>query len=148
MSDRCYGGCCRRIWLPFETRAEIAASGDPDAKQISEMLEPEEDQYRAQDGLPIVMERGLFFYCTNLDEETGDCTTYETRPNMCREFPNGFQCPVASCESKASRCLPIHPNRPSRAVRRAAARAARGARGPSRALAVWDDAEPESEWDQ
>ena len=140
--DRCFGGCCRRIWLPFETRAQIAACGDVDAKQISEMLEPEPDQYLAQDGQPVDLNRGLFFRCKNLDEPTGNCTIYETRPAMCREFPNGFQCPVPSCESKEATCLPIHPNRPSRAFRRAAAVAGRQARGrPHRGLAVWNAAE-------
>ena len=140
--DRCYGGCCRRIWFPYETRAEIEASGDPDARQISEMLEPEENQYVAQDGQPISMKRGLFFRCTNLDEETGDCTIYETRPAMCRDFPNGYQCPASSCESVSCKALPINPNRPSRAVRREAAKAGRqDMRKPSRALAVWNAAE-------
>lgn len=142
MSDRCYGGCCRRIWLPFETRAEIASSGDPDAAQIAAMLEPEADQFKAQDGLPISMSKGLFYRCKNLDEETGNCTIYDTRPGMCRDFPNGYQCPVSSCESKSARALPIHPNRPTRAARRAAAKAAPShKRQGCRALDRWHAAE-------
>ena len=139
--DRCWGGCCKRIWLPFETRAEIAASGDPDAKQISEMLEPEADQFTAQDGLPISLKRGLLFRCTNLIEN-GDCGIYETRPQMCRSFPNGYQCPAVSCESASAKALPIHPNRPSREKRREIADEARRHRlKPSRALAIWNAAE-------
>ena len=140
--DRCFGGCCRRIWMPYQTRAGLAACGDPDAKQISEMLEPEPDQFTAQDGLPVALNRGLMFRCTNLDDATGNCTIYETRPSMCRDFPNGYQCPVTSCESPSSRALPIHPNRPTRERRREIAAGAKALRlKPHPGLAVWNAAE-------
>lgn len=141
MSDRCHGDCCRRIYLPFNTRAEIAASKDPDAKQISEMLEPLEDQYLAPDGLPVSLNKGLFFRCKNL-LENGDCGIYEMRPRMCRNYPDGYQCPVPTCKSQSARALPIHQNRPSRKVRRAFAEAGKKDRlKPHPGLAVWNAAE-------
>lgn len=139
--DRCRGDCCRRIYLAYNTREEIAACGDPDAKQLSEMLVPLEDQFLAPDGLPVSLRKGLFFTCKNL-LENGDCGIYETRPGMCRRYPDGYQCPVPTCRSKEARSLPIHQNRPSRKARRLYAQAAKTDRlRPHRGLAIWNEAE-------
>lgn len=142
MGDRCTGACCRRLWLPFSTRAEISSSGWPDAQQIAEMVVPLEDQYLAPDGLPISVSRGIFVTCKNL-QPNGDCGIYENRPGMCRDFPDGYSCSCGTlCEWDEARNLPVHPNRPSRELRRAAAEAAKKERRkPSRALAVWNAAE-------
>lgn len=142
MGNRCTGACCKRIWLPYSTRAEIAASGGPDAERIAAMVIPLEDQFTAPDGEPVSPQRGIFLTCRNL-QPNGDCSIYESRPSMCREFPNGFRCSCGDlCEWDEAKALPVHPNRPSRKMRRRFAEAARlDRRKPSKALAIWNAAE-------
>ncbi len=38
-----------------------------------------------------------WYTCRNHDADSGNCTIYETRPQMCRDFPNGRECPNAGC---------------------------------------------------
>ena len=144
MGDRCRGDCCRRLYLPFATRAAIAASDSPDAKTIAEMVIPLEDQTRAPDGSPSLPKHGLYFTCKNL-QPNGDCGIYETRPEMCRTYPDGYRCKSGDlCQWDEARALPVHPDMPSptRWERRAAERAASKARGkPSELLLVWQEAE-------
>ena len=144
MSDRCTGHCCRRIFLPFNTRAEILASGDKDAKQISEMVIPLEDQYVAPDGMPVFLDKGLFFTCNNL-LPNGDCGIYQTTPGppaMCSNYPDGYRCHVPGCQWTEARSMPIHPNHPSRAQRKLFAEGAKQARRkPHPGLALWVAAE-------
>lgn len=43
-----------------------------------------------------VSKGGAYFDCRMLDTN-GDCLIYASRPQMCRDFPNGGPCPRAGC---------------------------------------------------
>lgn len=44
-----------------------------------------------------VVKRGHWYRCDNLDPETNNCTIYETRPNMCRRYPDSGVCDYKAC---------------------------------------------------
>lgn len=103
---RCSGHCCDYFALggpPSEVDARIertAARVAPDDPRLAEWR-----QIRA-----MVRYRGLvtnpnrpgtppdyWYTCEHYDRATGDCGIYETRPAMCRAYPNGKPCPNAGC---------------------------------------------------
>lgn len=108
--SRCTGHCCRGFDLPFDLdtldQLRLAYEAHPD-------LEPNEDKpdtwpdglVYPEDGRQIVTmviplelgPRGQLFTCRNLDAAGIDCTAYDTRPAMCREFPYGRACPFDGC---------------------------------------------------
>jgi Fe-S-cluster containining protein len=89
---RCTGHCCRAFSLeyPEKTVREEAAKENsfiPDVKTIAEML------------IPLGVFRGQeLFTCKHLSQ-TGNCTIYETRPKMCRDFPGPDPCKYKNCAS-------------------------------------------------
>lgn len=38
-----------------------------------------------------------FYTCRHLDAATGDCTDYDNRPRLCREYPYGVDCEKRDC---------------------------------------------------
>jgi len=95
---RCVGHCCRGFSLehPHELvkeeyrrlRAEPGyVSSIPDLETIAEMLQPL-GVFRGQE----------LFTCRHLGP-AGDCTIYERRPKMCRDFPGPSPCPYRNCAS-------------------------------------------------
>lgn len=44
--------------------------------------------------------RPFLYTCKNLDEKTGNCKIYESRPKMCRTFPDGQYCEFKKCADK------------------------------------------------
>jgi Fe-S-cluster containining protein len=95
---RCTGHCCRGFSLehPYETvlaeyerwqRDPASATKIPEVAKIAEML------------IPLGTFRGQeLFTCHHLSPE-GDCTIYEQRPPMCRDFPGPTPCPYRNCAS-------------------------------------------------
>ncbi len=98
MGNRCTGHCCKRFFLPLnyellqeayraklkgeqQTFREVHNFFPGDVETIAPMVIPLQDGY---------------FTCKHL-KENGDCAIYETRPDMCREFPYGRQCSIAGC---------------------------------------------------
>ena len=45
---------------------------------------------------PSYNSTGHYYACKNLSLD-GNCTIYETRPHMCRSYPNGHRCQFADC---------------------------------------------------
>jgi Fe-S-cluster containining protein len=95
---RCTGHCCRGFSLEYPLAAvqeEYAlwqrdpalATRLPDIGTIGEMLIP----------LGVFRKQELFT-CRHLSP-AGNCTIYETRPRMCRDFPGPRPCPYRNCAS-------------------------------------------------
>lgn len=94
---RCTGHCCRAfslehpyelVKLEYEKFLQTGASDQiPDVKMIYEMLIPL-GEFKKQE----------LFTCRHLSKE-GNCTVYETRPKMCRDFPGPNPCPYRNCAS-------------------------------------------------
>jgi Fe-S-cluster containining protein len=93
---RCVGHCCRGFSLEHSyarVQAEYAAwqKGEPttiaDIGVIGAMLIP----------LGVFRKQELFT-CAHLGND-GNCTSYETRPRMCRDFPGPSPCPYRNCAS-------------------------------------------------
>jgi Fe-S-cluster containining protein len=95
---RCIGHCCRGFSLEFphatvkseyQRWQENPASATliPDIAVIAEMLIP----------LGVFRKQELFT-CKHLSK-AGNCTIYETRPKMCRDFPGPDPCKYRNCGS-------------------------------------------------
>ena len=102
---RCTGHCCRGFSLEHphaKVKEEYAkwlvnpasATLIPDVAFIAEML------------IPLGTFRGQeLFTCKHLSKE-GNCTAYETRPKMCRDFPGPNPCAYRNCASHGPQSLP------------------------------------------
>lgn len=91
MTSRCTGGCCRKFTInksPGELAAQ-AAGGDADAAKIRDLLKLHS---YSDDG-----ETFLLRYDCKALLPNGDCSIYNERPDMCRRYPDGFQCSVEGC---------------------------------------------------
>lgn len=111
MGDRCTGHCCRAFTLPKSP------------EDIRKMVEED----RLNDGpfiLDMLIYLGLFdvnpaggvldepwhyFTCRHLDTATGNCTVYEQRPHLCRNYPNDKACEFPGCTWDAVRPSPLGP---------------------------------------
>lgn len=103
-ATRCSGHCCKRFYIGL-TWTEINEnwSSYPDGAQIRDMLIPLPDPSLAElqeslDGEHYQVSSGHFYTCKNHDVVTGDCKVYETRPGMCRNYPNDMHCQFKACE--------------------------------------------------
>lgn len=101
MGDRCTGHCCERFYLPW-TPAELKrrAKDHPDDKQLNQVaemvifLEYGTNKHSLRPGQHF----GNWYTCKNFDTKTRGCTIYETRPDMCREYPYSEPCDYNVCE--------------------------------------------------
>lgn len=95
---RCTGHCCRGFSLEHPhsvvqeeyarwCRNPSAATLIPDIGTIAPMLIPL-GRFRGQE----------LFTCRHLSKG-GDCTIYERRPRMCRDFPGPDPCKYRNCAS-------------------------------------------------
>src|SRR3990167_5464451 len=88
---RCSGHCCKCFSLQHHF-SEVQADyqrylSNPKASKI-----PQVDTIMNM-VIPLGMYRGQeTFTCKNL-QKNGDCGIYETRPQMCRDFPGPSPCP-------------------------------------------------------
>lgn len=113
MSDwqpgECSGQCCDAFALggdlEFLKSKKNPGRDDPEIDQILGMI-VYLGAFGRNPGHPVCGEegralepteeaRGHFYTCTNL--ENGRCGIYETRPKMCRSYPNEERCPFRSC---------------------------------------------------
>lgn len=120
--SRCTGHCCKNFDLPMGPGQlalvrEIAERGDigtwrttggqvcwappilNDAGHGVAFTSPEEAAQIARMARFVGRDaRGVHYYtCRHLDEQTGDCTIYATRPTLCRDYPYGKDCSREGC---------------------------------------------------
>lgn len=98
-SCNCSGTCCKFACSEFsyEELKEKASKGDNFAIQFTGIFKPYENQEKAREIYPEYVdmlekklgkdEKVWFYFCPYLDENNL-CTRYETRPDICRDFPN------------------------------------------------------------
>lgn len=108
MSDRCTGHCCEVFHLP-KGPAGLAerATYDPDVARVQQIVQylgfgytkefissrvPTIPEHRRLD-----REKGHWYTCTVFDKETRNCTDYENRPHMCRDYPGVHRCEHLDC---------------------------------------------------
>ena len=95
---RCTGHCCRGFSLehPHSVVKEEFARWQADP--ASATLIPNID-FIADMLVPLGTFRGQeLFTCKHLSKE-GNCTAYEQRPKMCRDFPGPNPCAYRNCAS-------------------------------------------------
>lgn len=122
----CAGECCAvffrastpsedaetRAWADQATTAEILDGGYAEAVQIARMVVPLSDEAAAvrarRFGIAeervarMVAQDGDHLYtCRWWDEASRLCTTYATRPGMCRDYPYDFTCEHCAYEAPA-----------------------------------------------
>jgi|SRR3990167_6877106 len=97
MGKRCTGRCCKSFRIPYspeQLREFYAAwaSGDAQRKTVSDihliypMVTPLEECVG-----------GWTYSCKHLDTNN-NCSIYDNRPDMCRNFPYEKRCPFPECE--------------------------------------------------
>lgn len=123
MSDRCSGDCCRDFVLPFgmdemRERYDAAVQAvlrleardlDLEIIRVYRRLIPlvgpfpegEASGYTVK-VTPYMGTRETYHHytCRSFDPVAGSCTTYDTRPDMCRDYPEygkGHRCRYATC---------------------------------------------------
>lgn len=102
MGDRCTGHCCERFYLPFSPEA---------LKDRAERF-PEDKQLQQVAGMVVYLEYGInpdsrtppsptrqghWYTCSNFNKETRGCNIYQTRPDMCRDYPYSEPCDYKTC---------------------------------------------------
>lgn len=124
--SRCSGDCCKRFYLPLtpdelkyeatrEDRYEKIRFNPKEMEQIYGMviaLAPSKDSKVGVDGFSAPPESGWYYTCKNFDTQTGNCLIYETRPDMCRDYPfygEGYRnrCTYENCTWEEARNPPV-----------------------------------------
>ena len=122
---RCTGHCCKNFHLPFgpdeirEHYLRWSRGGTQITKERGEHMPIYTDIHLIA---PMVVHLGYFdttnkginpsddhltgvetpghrYRCKNLDPKSGDCTIYEIRPTMCRDYPYKSDCNYIRCTS-------------------------------------------------
>jgi Fe-S-cluster containining protein len=96
---RCTGHCCRSFRLSNSV-ANLRASESLEARLVAALVKPV-GIFPAGVTLPTgdVSRGGAYFDCRMLDRN-GDCMIYESRPQMCRDYPAG-PCQRVGCTASA-----------------------------------------------
>ena len=98
MKYSCTGQCCERFFLPrsplelwtqYEDWLIAGMSSELDIDKIAPMVTPLE-----QEG------SGYWYSCKHFDTETRLCKIYESRPNMCRDYPYDSPCRYCGLENE------------------------------------------------
>lgn len=87
---RCTGHCCRAFVL----------NNLKDFESFLAVVDQVEDGPYVRDMVISIGKNddGIEWYtCKHLDEASGDCIQYESRPRMCRNHPGQKQCPFIGC---------------------------------------------------
>jgi Fe-S-cluster containining protein len=106
MTTRCTGHCCERFFLPLspdELRAEQADKGTiynrKEIDFVADMVIYLGPSGTSVTGEPLTLEgkpvTGHFYTCRHYKD--GNCTVYEQRPNICRDYPYGSTCKYKEC---------------------------------------------------
>lgn len=97
--SRCTGHCCERIFLrdgdgqPIDiAKLKATPRAFVDGEKVVDML------IDHPSGEPNV------FTCRHFDRETRNCMIYETRPEVCRTYPNGRSCTFEGCTLENRGC--------------------------------------------
>lgn len=94
---RCTGHCCKNFFLPYtyqELKQAYEAWYKSELKWGSEGRELPQDIHLVY---PMVIPRHNQKYdCKNL-LENGDCSIYDNRPKVCREYPYENKCKREGC---------------------------------------------------
>lgn len=84
---RCTGHCCRSFIIrrSMEAIRAEAEDGDADSATMVDMV------------IPVRVTAGVQVYdCRHL-RANGDCSIYESRPRMCRDYPGSSKCTFDGC---------------------------------------------------
>lgn len=81
--SRCTGHCCKAFEVPLSLI--LTQSNIQDGHQIRDMI------------IPLEETRDGFWLCGCWYFDGKDCTIYETRPRMCRNYPYGRPCNFDGC---------------------------------------------------
>lgn len=107
--SRCTGHCCREFVLHLQDVLLCVLTperaGD-DGPKIGSMITFVRRIKPGEIGLAGHVVSGddeLIWTCKHFDRESGDCTNYENRPNMCRDYPYGRECAMPGCTSEVRR---------------------------------------------
>lgn len=119
--SRCTGHCCRSFTLPCDWATMIAGAwywfntavppwaataygvavrnslAFENGYQIAHMVVPVPDSAEVHARYRSLLKDGLHYYACKNQSPSGDCTIYETRPQMCRNFPYEQPCPFVGC---------------------------------------------------
>lgn len=118
MGDRCKGHCCRSLFVPLSPsamreNARMARDRNWDRKWrdrngnrmindisiIADMLRPNGQRHQ---GWTSHLPARYGYECRHLSVD-GDCRIHETKPKMCRSYPNGAPCERHDCQWDAAR---------------------------------------------
>ena len=118
MGDRCRGDCCRSMYLPVSperlrnsynawmAQEKTDVQGLPiltDIHLLGTMLvHLGELEANPLTGHPSGSSKAHYYRCKHL-AENGDCTIYDIRPKMCRDYPYGYPCQYPGCECDDAR---------------------------------------------
>lgn len=107
---RCSGHCCRgftmpqspeRIWAMYEDwlkQSNGSFAMVNDIHLVAPMLVYLGVTDKYVSGAKIPNGEVLHLYtCKHHDEKTGNCSIYEHRPQMCRDYPYGYACTFKDC---------------------------------------------------
>jgi uncharacterized protein len=99
--DTCVANCCH---MPLEVKIEDLvrlglAEEDESPKKVATRLKQKRivQSYRAKNGL-FMIERNADSSCVFL--KNSQCSVYENRPNVCREFPSTLGPRIGYCPYK------------------------------------------------
>jgi Fe-S-cluster containining protein len=110
-TSRCTGQCCASFALlfkPDQLRADIdRRKADPAEKPASEAAYIRDGEYVLDMIVPLPEgsivdttdgpEGGQRYTCRHWDPVTGNCTQYDQRPAMCRDYPYRGNCGFMGC---------------------------------------------------
>ncbi len=93
--SRCTGHCCDPVRLSADVAEKLflGEHEDPEKWVVQSMLEAE--------WLHFPTGR-MYFKCIYFDEESRNCTIYEERPRMCRDYPYDDVCGEDGCTMSCS----------------------------------------------
>lgn len=101
MADRCSGHCCRGFGIGGITIQDLE---DDLARTDGHRWDPEQSRKLVAMLVPLPSENGQsLFTCRKLHTITGDCTDYENRPKLCRDYPYDHACTFKGCTSDEAR---------------------------------------------
>ncbi|MCJ7521743.1 MAG: YkgJ family cysteine cluster protein [Dehalococcoidia bacterium] len=113
VAERCTGQCCERFTLPFSwkhaarmreqikngarTKIGRAFVNYTDIRYVLDMIIPLGDHTYHPATKETWMDKLHHYTCRHYDRDTGNCKSYEKRPSLCREYPNGRLCEYQGC---------------------------------------------------
>lgn len=99
MSGKLKGLCCQAFSLPYSpTRLRHLAAANPDSADFQFVANAviRLGYHRRNPKFPKCRNtpnmRAHFYSCKFHDDKTGKCTVYQSRPRMCRLYPNFRDC--------------------------------------------------------